>query len=457
MTTPSKKRWRPFRFLAERVGRRIPVPTARFAACLAAGAAVVPVGYALNAGSALFWAYNGLLAALSALDVWMLPRRGAIRAERLMPERVDLGKPFGGEVRLFYRGALPIRAWVKDDWPLEFDAPETLAFELGGGKPASRPFAAIARQRGKYRLSWLEVRFWGGLGLWMKQVRLEAPAEMRVVPDLSGVRGVLGSLQANLILDGRRMSRRHASGTDLQTIREYVPDDDPRTINWAATARGRRLMVNVRQPERGKTVTILLDCGRVMGTLLDGRLKLDRTLEAALVLAAVALRQGDQVAALAFAGDIRAYVPPGKGTMHLQTILDAVYDLKSEADESGYERALQYLMRVQKKRSLAVLFSDMDNHLLEQRLLPYLARLRRLHAPLLLSLQDPLVREWANTAAADARTEFIRSTAQKQAMQRREYTARLAGMGIQVLDVPADQLALAAVNRYLDLKSGGRF
>nr|WP_275983697.1 DUF58 domain-containing protein [Paenibacillus hamazuiensis] len=287
--------------------------------------------------------------------------------------------------------------------------------------------------------------------------RVEVRQEIRVIPDLSAVRGVLGSVRESLILDGTRIYRKQTAGSEFHYIREYSPDDDPRMINWTATARQQRLMTNVRQPEKGKIVMLLLDCGRIMGTLLDGRTKLDRTLEAALTLAAVALGQGDQVGALAFAGEVRTYVPPGKGLPHLQKILDAVYDLQSFAGEAGYERALLHLMHVQKKRSLAVLFTDMDHHLLEERLLPYLVRLRRMHVPLVMSLQNPVMRAWSRAEGKDTHTAFIRSTAQKWELDRRGYTKKLAGMGIHVLDVPADRLALAAVNTYLEIKSREAF
>lgn len=130
-------------------------------------------------------------------------------------------------------------------------------------------------------------------------------------------------------------------------------------------------MTNQYRPEQGKVLTILLDCGRMMGVELEGKTKLDLTIESALTLAAVALKQGDQVALLAFSHEIKTYVPPGRGLAHLHTLVEAVYDLQSDFVESNPLQALEYLHRQQKRRSLIVLFSDMENYLLEDQLGAY--------------------------------------------------------------------------------------
>ncbi|UJF32578.1 hypothetical protein [Paenibacillus hexagrammi] len=106
-----------------------------------------------------------------------------------------------------------------------------------------------------------------------------------------------------------------------------------------------------------------------------------------------------------------------------------------------------------KKRSLVVLFSDMESYLYNKELLPYTHRLRRAHYVLMLSLSDPLLHEWARVQVETSREAYIQSVAHKFALDRHQYTAQMAGQGIPVMDVPADQLTLSAVNAYLELKS----
>ncbi len=435
------------------------VPTSRLAGWLAAGAPVAGAAYAASPelGTLALLAWNGTLAAFSLADLWSLPRLPDVRVRREAPERVDLGRPFETRLAVSVDGTRrPRSGWLLDDLPDTFEtdagtAPRRLAFE--GGAAATVVYAVRPRERGRYALRAAFVRLRGALGLWERQAHVPCEAEVRVQPDLSGVRGMLASLQRSLVLDGKRVYRRASSGTELQGIRDYTPDDDPRAINWSATARARQTKVNLYQPERGKIVTLLIDCGRMMGVELEGQTKLDRSLEAAMTLAAVALQRGDQAAALAFSGRLSSYVPPGKGLAHLQTLNDALYDLKSDAAESNYGLAFAHLARAQKKRSLLVLFTDMENALFETELVPYLVRLRRTHPVLLLCLQDPVLREWSRIGVTRLKDAYVKSAAYKFMEDRRAFAARMAALGIETLDVPANELALAAVNAYLEMKS----
>lgn len=451
----SRKPSPPFRF---RDKLRL-VPTPRLAALLLAGAPAAGAAYAVHAeaGILTLLAWNTALLLFSIVDVAMLPGAGELRAARQAQEQVDLGRDFEAAVTVTASGRrLPHSGALLDDLPDTFAAvlpvaPLRLAF--AGGPAASVRYTVRPRERGRYALRTVFVRVRGSLGLWQRQAHLPCEQEVRVLPDLSGVRGLLASMQRSLILDGKRVYRKAMAGTELQGIRDYTPDDDPRSINWPATARAQMTKANVYQPERGKIVTLLLDCGRMMGVELDGQTKLDRTLAAALTLAAVALQRGDQVAALAFSGTLLAYVPPAKGMAHLQTIINATYDLASDAAESNYAQALAHLARVQKKRSLLVLFTDMENALFESELAPYLVRLRRSHPVLMLSLQDPVLWEWSRNPVRRIKDAYVKSAAFKLMEDRRAFAARMAAAGVEALDVPAKELALAAVNTYLEMKS----
>ncbi|MBU7315520.1 DUF58 domain-containing protein [Paenibacillus sp. SM 69] len=431
------------------------MPTPRMALLTGAGAVLVGVGFAAGngAGAAVQWLVCGVLLGLSALDLSLLPRRRSLRVSRSLPEQADIGSPFEVTVRAEAPQLMSLKLTVADDLPQTFRSPAeplTMAWE---GKTAEIRYTTQGRERGEYRFRSVWLRLRGRIGLWEKQARVELEQTIRIYPDMSAVRGILSSMQNQLTLEGRRIYRKERSGSEFHAIREYVPDDDPRFVNWRASARSRTLMTNVFRPERGKVVTILLDCGRMMGIELDGRTKLDVSLEAALALAAVALKQGDKVGLLAFSSRVKTYVPPGSGLLHLQTLTAAVYNLQSDFVEASYSTALQHLLRVQKKRSLTVLFSDMDNYMFEEGLRPLLMRLKRQHRILLLGLRDEVLQRWASTETAGRRQAYVKSVAHKFAVDRQTVAAEMAAGGIDIVDVPVGQLAWTAVNRYLDLKS----
>ncbi len=466
MTKSSKTRWPLFRYLGKLLFHDFVVPTRRLILLMAIGSITITLGYILGVGMYAFWAYNSLLLVFSVIDVVLLPRRAEWTIQRLLPERVDVRQQFEVQHILTTRKPHYVRIELMDDLPRSFavsdhssyaetsqSAMSEKASGTFNGTAGTYVYSARAEERGLYTLKHVFLRYYGGLGLWKKQARIELPQEIRVYPDLSAVRGVLGSLQHALILDGNRIHRKHRSGSDFHYVRDYSEGDEPRHINWKASARTAKLMTNEYRPEKGKIVTLLLDCGRMMGIELDGQVKLDRCLEAALALASVALKQGDQVSLLAFSNRVKLFIPPGKGIAHLHTLTEAVYDLQHDFVEPSYSAALAYLQRYLKKRSFIVLFSDMESYLYDNGLLPYMQRLRRGNPALLLSLGDPLLYDWARIQAEDSHHAYILSIAHKFTVDRKRYIYTMAGRGIPVLDVPADQLTLSVVNAYLDLKA----
>lgn len=452
MTTSSMKRSRPFRSLVNRLLDNGILPTRKLILLLAGGSVAAALGALAGLGYALFWLYNAFLLLASILDWRSMPRRGQVNVARILPEQTDIGRELTVSLVLENHSGQPVPYRLRDDLPFSFERPPDVAGVLSA-KREIVTYVTKGSERGLYTFSHLYLRCQGRLGLWEKQAKLAYEQHIKVYPDLSTVRGYLQSLQESLIVDGKKILLKTRSGTEFHAIREYVPDDDPRYINWSASARGRRLMTNEYRPEQGKVLTVLLDCGRMMGVELDGRTKLDLSMEAALTLAAVALRQGDQVALLAYSHEIKTYVPPGRGLGHLHTLIEAVYDLQSDFVESNPLLALEYLHRQQKRRSLMVLFSDMENYLLEDQLGAYLWRLRRSHLLLLLSLADPLLHDWSRTAASNSRIAYVKALAQRFQLDRKAFQQKMTGAGIQVLDIPADQLTLTVVNSYLEIKS----
>ncbi|NRS15950.1 DUF58 domain-containing protein [Brevibacillus sp. HB1.4B] len=452
MTTSSKRRWRLFQFLADFLADRFVLPSKGLLVAVFLGTPIAIVGFLLEIGYSTFFLYNGLLLIASILDWVTIPKRRDLSIQRILPEQTDIGQSFSIELELANRSGQSVAYSIVDDLPLSFEeaGPITGVME----RPLTNlSFETRGKERGEYVFRWLYMRWHGRLGLWYRQSRFACEQTIKVYPDLSAVRGYLASLQESLIVDGKKIMRRAKAGTEFHAIRDYVPDDDPRMINWSASARSRRLMTNQYRPEHGKVITILIDCGRLMGVELDNQTRLDRSLESALTLAAVALRQGDQVALLAYSHEIKTYIPPGRGLRHLHTLLEATYNLTSDFVEADPAKALEFLNRQQKRRSLVVLFSDMENYLVEDQLSNYLWRMRRSHLILLLSLADPLLHEWSHIATSNSSLAFTKAVAQRFQLDRRAFQQKMIGAGIQVLDVPADQLTLTVINTYLDIKS----
>ncbi|WP_369690698.1 DUF58 domain-containing protein [Neobacillus fumarioli] len=239
--------------------------------------------------------------------------------------------------------------------------------------------------------------------------------------------------------------RKQRSGAgDFAKVRNYVVGDDPRKINWRQTAKLQEVMTNEFEPEHGKYITILIDCGRMMGAELTKGKRLEKALEAA-------LKKGDYVAVLAFSKDIKIYVPPAKGMAHLQTILKSIYHLKVDAVESNYAAVLQYLEMVQKKRSLLLLFSDVRTFLHEENALVYLKKLRKRHLFFMIGVEDQTLLKRISLMPNDVKNTMVKSIAEQQMLIKKREKAKWESQGLQMIEAPEEKLAVTAVSHYIEI------
>jgi uncharacterized protein (DUF58 family) len=242
-------------------------------------------------------------------------------------------------------------------------------------------------------------------------------------------------------------------GTELERLRDYVPDDDYRRIAWKATARRGRPVVVVHEIERSQNLVLLVDAGRLMGAPSGDLDKLDHAVNAALALAYVAVGVGDRVGLLVFADRVEQYLPPARGRRQLQVLLEALYRVSAQPVESDPARALRHLAARNPKRSLVVLFTDQAEASEAEALLGPLGLIARHHLAMCVLVADPELGALAAAPLDDTRRAYERVVAQRLLDERRAVVERLEGRGAIVVDVAADRLSAETVDRYLEAKA----
>ena len=324
--------------------------------------------------------------------------------------------------------------------------------------------------RGDAAFGDLHVRVDGPLGLVRRGFRSAATAQaIRVYPNLRELRRydllVRRGLETQPV--GRPVRVAGAS-TEFERVREYLPDDEFRRINWKATARRGQPMVNQFEAERSQNLVVLLDAGRAMAALADpqggpddedaepGLTKLDYALNAALLLAHVASQRGDRVALLAYADDVRAFVPPQRGRRALLPIVQTLYNLRAEPIEPDHGRAFGFLATRNLRRSLVVLFTDLADRESSANLAAHVLRAARHHLVVCVTLGDPNIRRPAQRQPTDGPSLYEKMVAQQLLDDRATVLAQLAAHGVLTVDTDADKLNIKLINTYLELKQRGR-
>jgi uncharacterized protein (DUF58 family) len=248
--------------------------------------------------------------------------------------------------------------------------------------------------------------------------------------------------------------RRRGEGTEFHQLREYRQGDPQRAVDWKATARTARLIAREYEEEKDQRVLLVIDCGRRMASKDDELSHFDHTLNAALLLAHVALRQGDAVGMLTMGGAQR-YLEPRKSIGAVHAMLNRVYDLEPTLAVPDYDQAARDVMRHLRRRALVIVLTNLRDED-DASLLPALRLLRTRHLVVLASLREAIVGR-ALSARVDSFDRAVTHAAAAEYLALRERVFRRIGAaGVMALDVEPERLAITLVNRYLELKREGR-
>ena len=429
----------------------MPIPTTR--ALWLAALSLVPAAVALLSPSIapLLVAFDVALVVLVAVDFFLSPRAEALGIRRIVEPVLSSGRVNVVKLELTPR-ARSISGELRD-WVTPGPAIEGHRQRFSGACVIE--WQLTPSTRGDLHFGPLTVKLDGPLGLCTRRQTIDLRQSVKVFPDLSVLsRDALDLARAEDQVS-RRVIRVRAEGREFESLREYRPGDDRRSIDWKATARRGKPFVRQHQPEKNQQVILLLDCGRHMAGESNGRRKLDHAVDAALRLAKVALDHGDLVGVLAFGRDVKRWLPPRKGVDQLRAIAHALYQVEAVLEESNYGAALDRAFARGARRSLVIVMTDLVDKETSAALLLRTRRLVPRHLPLIVSLQDEAVHRLATEVPLTTSAAYERVVAQRVERDGDATVARLREGGARVVRGTPAAFASAGVSAYLDIKQRG--
>ncbi|MEW2425256.1 DUF58 domain-containing protein [Streptomyces nigra] len=406
-------------------------------------------------------AVNAPLAAACACDFALAAPVRRLRLTRSGDTSVRLGDTADVTLTVTNPSGRPLRAHLRDAWPPSSWQPgtEVEASRHRVNIPAGERRRLTTRlrptRRGDRQADRVTIRSYGPLGLFARQATHKVPWTVRVLPPFTSRKHLPSKLARLRELDGRTSLITRGEGTEFDSLREYVPGDDTRSIDWRATARHSTVAVRTWRPERDRHILLVLDTGRTSAGRVGDAPRLDASMDAALLLAALASRAGDRVDLLAYDRRVRALVQGRTARDVLPSLVDAMATLEPELLETDARGLTSTALRTAPRHSLIVLLTALDAAPIEEGLLPVLPQLTRRHTVLLASVADPHI---ASMAQARGHTDAVyeaASAAQAQA-DRHRTAAQLRRHGVTVVDAAPDDLAPALADAYLALKTAGR-
>jgi len=434
--------------------RDFPAPTLRL--YLLTLAVAVTVGLGMVTPAFLGVAAAGAVALFAALVV---DYSGAVKPfeldiERRHHPRLYLAADNVIEIAVGNRGRRPADITLRDTPPPAFSS--SALFVAGRVTPRTTELFRYTTKplgRGLYHFGTITARWATPLGLLWRQRTVEAAEDISVYPNLLEVEKYDLLARRGLLREmGLRATRLLDRGTEFESLREYQPDDDYRRINWKATARRHRPITALHETERSQRLLVMLDLGRMMLTRVGDLTRLDLAVNTALLLCYVALRRGDRVGLMSFADGVHSYSPPRAGKSHFYRMVDQLYAVRPQPVESDYAAAFGRLRADLRGRSLIVLFTDVGEPDVARTIARNLALLARHHLPLAVTLSDPAVVDRAEHVPASGRELYEKVVAAGMLEERELVLQQLHRAGVLTVDAPADRLAPATINRYLELK-----
>lgn len=402
---------------------------------------------------------DALIILAGLIDMMLVVAARNFSCTRKLLRTVSQGKKQTVEIELTNLSKRACSIEIKDDLPQSFVAePEEFMTRVEGKTRTQFTYDFVCNQRGQSDLECVHLLVHSPLRLWRAFYQVPFNSTVNVYPDMKQISEYDLLARTNrLSLLGMRRTRKIGQDNEFERLRDYTQDDNYKHIDWHATARRRKLTVRDFQANQSQRIIFMVDCGRMMtGTAGDISL-LDHSLNAMLMLAYVALRQGDSVGMISFSDRVHNYTPAKNGVKHINRLLHATYNQHANYVESRYDDAFLYLKTNCLKRSLVILVTNVIDEINAHQIKQYLSSLTGRHLPLGVLLRDhevfDAVDEFEATSSPSRKTIFEAAAATDVLTWRHQVIRDLRHQGVLALDLFPEQLTSELVNQYLEIKA----
>jgi uncharacterized protein (DUF58 family) len=280
----------------------------------------------------------------------------------------------------------------------------------------------------------------------------------------------------------RRRLRLTGTGREFDHLRDYRAGDEMRNISWPATARRAKVVTREFTTERSQQVWIVLDAGRLSGTVFEMRrtavaahsssaptfrdaasdetfllslTQLDQACAAGIALAQTVMQAGDKAGLLVYGRAVQQQLLPAAGAGALRVMIDALSQARAEGSEADHLRAAARLGQLQRRRSLVLWITEMADSARRPDIADAAVDLARRHLVLLVVLNHPEIHATAAREPQTAAQMFESAAAQEVIERRRQILAGLRSKGVLVVETTPGALRTDAINEYLEVKARG--
>lgn len=384
-------------------------------------------------------------------------KRKLLEAERIVADKLSNGDD--NLIRVNLSNLFPFRIAVQviDEVPHQFQRRDLLfKTEINAGKSKEISYTLRPNKRGAYRFGKLNVYVSIAFHLVERRFTFPLDFETAVYPSIIQMKKYELMAISNRLTDyGIKKIRKIGTNSEFDQIKDYVQGDDVRVVNWKATARRNKLMVNQFMDERSQAVYAVIDMGRLMKMPFKELSLLDYAINSSLVIANIALQKYDKAGLLTFSHKLNTFLVAQRKSHQLQNILESLYNQQTDFKESNFALLNVVARRKINQRSLLLIYTNFESVSSMRRQLPYLKSLAKQHLVVTIFFKNTEVETLINEKAENLQEVYISSIAEKYEFEKKLIAKELNLNGIHTVLTAPEDLSIEVINKYLALKARG--
>lgn len=399
-----------------------------------------------------------VLLALALLDGLLLfNRRLRLQTKRTLPKVLSLGDQNLIRIDLHNISGQWLSVNLIDELPFQFQIRDfQQRFQLGSGDEKQVQYELRPLTRGEYEFGNINLFVSTRLGLLERRLRIPAAADVPVYPSIIQMKQYeLMAFDRISHQQGLKKMRRIGHSYEFEQIKNYVPGDDHRSINWKASSRRGELMVNQYEDERSQHIYNIIDKSRSMRMPFEGLSLMDYAINTSLVLSNIALLKHDRAGLITYSDKIGATIKADSRADQLNKILASLYKEKERPLEANFELLYFASRKIITSRSLIMLYTNFESSYALERALPILRKINRFHLLVVVFFENTEVRDFANRSAETLEDVYYQTVARKFLTEKVQMVFKLRQYGIQAILTRPEDLSINTVNKYLELKARG--
>ena len=389
--------------------------------------------------------------------LFLFNQKTGIQAQRILPEKMSNGDENSIKIDLKNNYPFPIRAKIIDEIPFQFQKRDFLIErKLEKQKNVLLEYILEPKERGEYSFGNLNIFVSSKAGLLSRRFTFQKNATLPSYPSFIHLRKYeLMALQNEFLFGGIKKIRKLGHTMEFEQIKEYVPGDDVRTINWKATSKRNQLMVNQFQDEKSQRIYMLIDKGRTMQMPFNGLSLLDYSINATMALSHIILKKYDKAGMMTFSKKTENKVAAENKSGQLRKISEALYNVQTNFYESDFSRLYQDVKFSLGQRSLVLLFTNFETLDAVNRQMKYLRGIAKNHLLVIVFFKNTELQQLIHNNPENMQEVYDQIIAEKFEFEKKLIIQELRKYGIFTVYTSPENLSIEVINKYLEIKARG--